>query len=176
MPSRLDTQLLHNRDVFAPAYAPADLGPPTLGVVIVTCVDHRIDLAAALGLGVGSVAYLRNAGGRIDQAAIRDLLILARLAAVFSPEGQPLQPEIAVIHHTQCGTGFLGDPEFLRETAQWTGLDAATLGKTVVIDPFTTVREDVDALRSSTLRGKASVSGWVLDLGTGLVEKVTDAR
>jgi len=41
--------------------------PPTRGVAIVTCMDARLDVYAALGLRPGDAHVLRNAGGVITE-------------------------------------------------------------------------------------------------------------
>ena len=84
---------------------------------------------------------------------------------------------MAVVHHTQCGTGFLADPGFRRRAAEATGLPEATLEASAVADPHTTVTADVERLLSSpSLPPKVSVSGHVYDVATGRVTTTHDAR
>ena len=85
--------------------------------------------------------------------------------------------EVAVVHHTQCGTGFLADPGFRRQCAEATGLSEAALEASAVADPHTTVKVDVERLLASPLLSpKVSVSGHVYDIATGRVTTVLDAR
>jgi carbonic anhydrase len=85
--------------------------------------------------------------------------------------------EVAVVHHTQCGTGFLADPGFRRRAAEATGLPEAALGASAVADPHATVRADVDRLLASpSLPPKVSVSGHVYDIATGRLTTTHDAR
>ena len=42
--------LLERNEQFAADYTPVPLGPPATQVVIVTCLDHRVDPAITLGL------------------------------------------------------------------------------------------------------------------------------
>jgi carbonic anhydrase len=85
--------------------------------------------------------------------------------------------EIAVIHHTQCGAGFLADPGFRREVCEATGVDEAALEATAVVDPHITVKADVERLLASPLLPpQMSVSGHVYDVETGRVTTVVDAR
>ena len=42
--------LLERNEEFARTYSPAALGLPAVPVVVVTCLDHRIDPALVLGL------------------------------------------------------------------------------------------------------------------------------
>jgi carbonic anhydrase len=107
---------------------------------------------------------------------VEDLAYLAFLARrVFGLAG-PLF-EVAVVHHTQCGTGFLADPAFRREAAQATGLSEAALAATEVADPHVTVRADVARLLAAPLLSPdISVSGHVYDVASGRVTTVVDAR
>src|SRR5690242_19340246 len=121
------TPLLERNEQFARAYTPVALGLPTAQVIIVTCLDHRIDPAIALGLQLGDAPVIRNAGGRVTQAVIDDVAYLAFLAGQLSG-GQDAAGtlfEVAVVHHTECGTGFLADPGFRHRAAEATGLSEA---------------------------------------------------
>jgi carbonic anhydrase len=114
------TPLLERNEQFVRTYTPAALGLPAAQVLIVTCLDHRIDPAIVLGLQLGDAPIIRNAGGRITQAVIDDIAFLAFLAEQLSG-GQGAADtlfEVAVVHHTQCGTGFLADPGFRHQAAR----------------------------------------------------------
>src|SRR5262249_19212385 len=78
----------------------------------VTCLDHRVDPAITLGLQLGDAVVIRNTGGRVTPAVIDDVPYLAFLArqlfsGIVAAEGLF---EVAVVHHTPCGTNFLADP------------------------------------------------------------------
>ncbi len=173
------TPLLERNEQFAAAYTPGPLGPPAAQVVIVTCLDHRVDPAIILGLELGDAVVIRNTGGRVTEAVIDDVAYLAFLAEqLFS--GQVAAEglfEVAVVHHTQCGTGFLADPGFRHRAAEATGLPEAALEAAAVADPHTTVRADVEHLLAApSLSPKVSVSGHVYDIAAGRVATVLDAR
>ncbi len=136
-----------------------------------TCLDPRVDPAAFLGLALGDAPVIRNAGGRVTEAVINDIAFIAELAATMMPGG-PLF-EVAVIHHTRCGTGFLADEGFRTAFAARAGLDEEALAAEAVIDPAATVRSDVARLLSSAKRSpRISASGHVYDLDTGLVTTI----
>jgi len=172
------TPLLERNEQFAGTYTPVPLGPPSAQVIVVTCLDHRVDPAITLGLQLGEAPVIRNAGGRVTQAVIDDLAYLAFLAGqLFAGQLDDRLFEVAVIHHTQCGTGFLADPSFRHQAAEATGLPEATLEAAAVADPHTTVKVDVERLLTSPLLSpKVSVSGHVYDIDTGRVTTVLDAR
>ena len=173
------TPLLERNEQFARTYTPVPLGPPAAQVLIVTCLDHRVDPAIIFGLQLGDAIVIRNAGGRVTQAVIDDVAYLAYLAGQLFA-GQAAADglfEVAIVHHTQCGTGFLADPGFRRQAAEATGLTEATLEASAVADPYTTVKADVEHLLTSPLLSpKVSVSGHVYDIATGRLTTTADAR
>jgi carbonic anhydrase len=173
------TPLLERNEQFASTYTPMALGLPTAQVLIVTCLDHRVDPAIVLGLRLGDAPVIRNAGGRVTQAVIDDIAYLAFLAEQLFGEQVAADRlfEVAVVHHTQCGTGFLADPSFRHRAAEATGLAEAALEASAVADPHTTVKADVERLLTSPLLSpKVSVSGHVYDIAIGRVTTTVEAR
>ncbi len=173
------TSLLTRNEQFAQAYSPAALGLPAARLLVVTCLDHRVDPAIVLGLQLGDAPVIRNAGGRVTQAVIDDIAFLAFLVErVLAQEGEAETLfEVAVVHHTQCGTALLADSRFRQEAAEATGLAEATLAASAVADPHTTVKADVECLLTApSLSAKVSVSGHVYDIATGRVTTTLDAR
>ena len=173
------TPLLGRNEQFARTYTPAALGLPTAQVIVVACLDHRVDPAIALGLQLGDAPVIRNAGGRVTQAVIDDIAFLAFLVEQLSGTQGAADTlfEVAVVHHTQCGTGILADPSFRQQAAAATGRPEAALEDSAVADPHTTVKADVERLLTSPLLApKVSVSGHVYDIATGRVTTTVDAR
>ena len=173
------TPLLERNEHFAATYTPGPLAQPTTQMVIVTCLDHRVDPAITLGLQLGDAPVIRNAGGRVTQAVIADIAYLTYLAEQLfgGQDADDRLFEVAVVHHTQCGTGFLADPGFRHQAAEATGLPEAALEATAVADPHITVKADVERLLTSPLLSpKVSVSGHVYDVATGRITTTLDAR
>jgi carbonic anhydrase len=171
------TPLLERNEQFARGYTPAALGLPAAQVLIVTCLDHRVDPAIILGLKLGDAPVIRNAGGRVTPAVIDDIAFLGFLAGQLSGGQAGTLFEVAVVHHTQCGTGFLADPGFRHQAAEATGLPEDALAASAVTDPHATVKADVERLLASpVLSPKVSVSGHVYDIATGRVTTTLDAR
>lgn len=171
--------LLDRNQQFASAYDSTTLGIPVEPLVIVTCLDHRVDPAIVLGLQLGDAPVIRNVGGRVTQAVIDDIAFFAFLAEqLFGNQGAADSLfEVAVIHHTQCGTGFLADAGFRHQAAEATGLTEDALEASAVTDPVRTVDEDVTRLLTSpSLPRKVSVSGHVYDIATGLLTTIVDTR
>src|SRR5690242_20939380 len=106
------TPLLERNEQFARDYTAPALGLPAAQLIVVSCLDHRVDPAIVLGLRLGDAPVIRNAGGRVTPAVIEDIAFLAFLAGqLFGDQLADALFEVAVIHHTQCGTSFLDREE-----------------------------------------------------------------
>ena len=95
--------LLERNEQFAATYTPGPLGPPAAQVVIVTCLDHRVDPAIILGLRLGDAPVIRNAGGRVTPAVIEDIAYIAFLAEPEPEDYRGVDPVVEA-----------GDDEHLR--------------------------------------------------------------
>ena len=147
---------------------------PKLGLFVITCLDPRVDPAHFLGLGLSDAMVIRNVGGRVTPEVINDVAFIGQLAENLLPEG-PLF-EVAVIHHTQCGTGALADDSFRHRYAERVGVDEPSLRDVAVLDPAATVRHDVEGLRSAAaISSRIAVSGHVYDVVSGLLQTITPA-
>jgi hypothetical protein len=105
----------------------------------------------------------------VIDAVIRDLSNIGYLVEAKAPEGPYF--EAAVIHHTDCGSRLLEDPELRHGFAQRAGYEDKELAALPATVPADTVRADVakilDAPQVST---RTTVSGHVYDTATGLLE------
>ena len=115
---------------------------PFLSLYIVTCIDPRVDPAQTLGVGMGEAVVERNIGGRVTPALIRDISYIGYLVESKAPDGPWF--EVAIIHHTDCGSTLLADDELRHGFAMRIGVDERTLADTPVLDPERTVRTDVE--------------------------------
>src|SRR5438067_7169983 len=141
---------------------------PNLRLFVVTCLDPRVDPAHFLGLSLGDAVVVRNVGGRVTPEVINDVAFLGQIAENVLPDG-PLF-EVAVIHHTQCGSGALADATFRGRYAERVGADETTLQERAILDPAATVKRDVERVRSArAIPERVDVSGHVYDVVTGLV-------
>jgi carbonic anhydrase len=157
-------ELLANNEAIAASLAPKHLDvKPSRRLAIVTCMDSRLDVFAALGLGDGEAHVLRNAGGVITDDVIRSLAISQRKLGTR---------EVMLIHHTDCGMQKLTDDEFRDELREATGIAPA-----FAIESFSDVDADV---RQSILRVRRSpfvphrdgVRGFVYDVDTHRLREV----
>jgi carbonic anhydrase len=147
---------------------------PNLRLFVVTCLDPRVDPASFLGLELGDAVVVRNVGGRVTREVINDIAFIGQVAESVLPDG-PLF-EVAVIHHTQCGSAALADRTFRRRYAQRIGADETTLNEHAILDPVATVTRDVERLRSArAIPARVTVSGHSYDVVTGLVQTIVPA-
>ena len=148
---------------------------PFLSLYIVTCIDPRVDPAQTLGLGMGEAVVERNIGGRVTPAVIRDISYIGYLVESKAPQGPWF--EVAIIHHTDCGSTLLADDDLRHGFAQRIGTDERALADTPVLDPARTVTTDVNrVLWAEEIPQNVRVSGHVYDIGTGLVTTIVDAE
>ncbi len=156
--------LLSNNQVFATGLAERHLDvEPQRQLAIVTCMDSRLDVFAALGLGPGEAHVLRNAGGVITDDVIRSLAISQRRLGTR---------EVMLIHHTDCGMQKITDDGFRMELQETTGVSPA-----FAIESFKDVEGDV---RQSILRVRRSpflphrevVRGFVYDVDSHRLREV----
>ncbi len=166
--SNLNPLLDRNRS-FAGTGAHEGLTPiPKHQVLVVTCMDGRVDPAHILGVELGDALVLRNAGGRVLDVLQEIAFTGAVTEMMFGDDVEPF--EVAVLHHTGCRGGFLADPDFRAALAAQTGADDQALADSAVTDPYESVEHDVDQLlQSPLLPRRAAVSGHVYDVATGLV-------
>jgi carbonic anhydrase len=143
-----DDSLLDRNRSYAES-GPGDLPRlPRRGLVILTCMDHRVDPAYALGLEPGDAMVLRNPGGRVTPQLVTELQILDRVAR---DRGSSLaELEVVLMQHTDCGANALSST-----------------------DPQSALRADLEALATDTsIPDALSVTALVYCTGTGRIELI----
>jgi carbonic anhydrase len=146
---------------------------PRAGLFIVCCMDCRVDPKEYLGLEFGEALVARNTGGRVTPAVIQDIAYAGYLVDSKAPEGPYF--EVAIIHHTDCGSRLLEDERLRHGFAERGGYDEQMLAALPVTDPAETVRADVERLRAAPqISAHTRVSGHVYDVDTGLVRTVVE--
>jgi len=158
-------ELLANNEAFAASLPTEHISvEPARRLAIVTCMDSRLDVFAALGLGHGEAHVLRNAGGVITEDVIRSLAVSQRRLGTR---------EVMLIHHTDCGMQKLSDDGFRAELQEATGTAPA-----FAIESFVDVDADV---RQSLLRVRQTpflphrdrVRGFVYDVDSHRLREIT---
>ncbi len=169
------TTLLDRNRSFAEQFAAGDLKIlPRMSTILLTCLDARVDPAHLFGLGLGDALVIRNAGGRITPAVMRDLGILGVLAAAVSQPGtSPMQPELVVLHHTDCGMSRLTNPAIQGQVSKRLGLSVDEVSAMAISDPATSVQDDIERLRQTPgTPDQLVVSGFVYDVSDGTITQV----
>lgn len=172
--SHLDTLLERNRS-FARTEArdkvPAVPFIPNRQLVVLTCIDPRVDPAQVLGLELGDAIVVRNVGGRVTASVLQDLEWISHLHREKTPGADWF--EIAVVHHTDCGSALFADDALREEFARLGHHDSTELAELAVVDPTKTVPADIDRLRADPLLDSASTArGFSYDVVTGLLTEV----
>jgi carbonic anhydrase len=143
---------------------------PRRRLVVLTCLDHRVDPMAALELELGDAAVIRNAGGRVTPAFLQNLAMLGLVAR--SRGGDPSGFELVLLQHTKCGVGGLTD-QHEDALAAYFGVPADQVAAKAPADPYEGIRVDMEALAADpAVPGSLSVKGIVYDVDTGQAELV----
>jgi carbonic anhydrase len=157
-------ELLANNVAFAARVEETHLPvEPSCHLAIVTCMDSRLDIFAALGLDGGQAHVLRNAGGVITDDVIRSLALSQRKLGTR---------EVMLIHHDDCGLQKITEAGFRAELQEASGVTPA-----FAIESFTDVEADVRqsilrVRRSDFLPHRDSVRGFVYDVDTHVLREV----
>ena len=146
--------LAANRD-YAAARANVADSRPGRRLAVVTCMDARIDVFAALGLHLGEAHVIRNAGGRVTDDVLRSLTLSCHVLGVDT---------VVIMQHTQCGLAGVTDEE-LRT------LTGADFGFFPIDDHTTALREDIALLTTKPyLEPLTLIAGFVYDVESGEID------
>ena len=144
----------------------------------VTCIDARIDPAAAFGIDLGEAHVIRNAGGSCV-AALRDIIISTHFLAV---------KEVFIIKHKGCGMSFLNSQHKPISKLLYSGSIAFPGASSIIDMPWYDFKDPHDAVRKDwwyvqnhpAIRAQDPtkpdrdiiIHGFVYDPETGKLEKV----
>ena len=149
-------RLLAANEAYAAARANVSDARPSRHLAVVTCMDCRIDVFAALGLHLGESHVIRNAGGRVTEDVLRSLALSAHVLGVDT---------VVVMQHTKCGLAGVTDEELRR-------LTGADLGFLPIGDHAAALREDIDLLTTrSYLEPVRVIAGLVYDVESGELQQ-----
>ncbi len=158
-----DQLLAVNAELASSAPGSPLAAPPTRQVSIVTCMDARFDVYAALGLKLGEAHVIRNAGGVVTDDVIRSLAISQRRLGTTA---------VLVIHHTHCGMQSLDEEELRGELQRAAGTEPS-FALQGFADLETDVRESVIRLRDCPyLPHRDQIRGFVFDVDTARLREI----
>ena len=163
--SVVDDILSANEAFVAGAFAGPAPRPPARHLVVVTCMDSRIDVFEVLGLRNGEAHIIRNAGGMVTDDVQRSIALSQRYLSTV---------DVVLIQHTDCGMSHLDTDEFRRTLAEETGEDPGwdVEGFDDIDD---SVRTQLGVLATSPwLRHDGETAGFVYDVETGRLRYVAE--
>jgi carbonic anhydrase len=150
-------RILTANEGYAEARSNTGNSRPLRRLAVLTCMDARIDVFAALGLHLGEAHVIRNAGGRVTDDVLRSLALSSHVLGVDT---------VVVMQHTKCGVAGVSDEELRRMT----GADVEFFA---FDDHAAALQEDIDVLTSTTyLAPLRIVAGFVFDVETGHLHDV----
>jgi carbonic anhydrase len=149
---------------------------PNKQLYLITCIDPRVEPAAIVGSELGEAIVARNVGGRVTPAVVKDLAWILHLHENLTPDAEWF--EIAVIHHTDCGSGLFSKDELRASYVARGGWDDKTASALAVLEPAKTVVEDVQKLRTApellpTIKN-VRIGGYTYDIHTGKITTVVE--
>ena len=134
------------------------------GLLIVTCMDSRLDTLEIFGLKVGQAKVLRTPGGFLKPSTLA-----GAIAAVHKLNVD----RIMVLEHTNCTMASTDEAGLRAIIAKQAGQPVGDLVFGADPNQDQHLRDDVETLRNHALiKGFAEVGGFMYDVETGQVTQV----
>ncbi|KAJ2990614.1 hypothetical protein NUW58_g2857 [Xylaria curta] len=168
MATEIQKNLVEKNAEYAEGFDKGHLAlPPAKKYLVVTCMDARIDPAAAFGISLGDAHVIRNAGASARDAQ-RSIVISEQLLGTR---------EIILVKHTGCGMLTFTNDDAHNLVKQNLGPAAAAELATLDFLPFpeldSAVKQDVEFLKkSTTVPDDVPITGWIYEVETGKVRQV----
>ena len=138
---------------------------PAKRLIVITCMDCRLEPLKFLGLDLGDAHIIRNAGGRASDDAIRSLVISNTHLGTN---------ELLIIYHSECGMeGFTQEEmgKALKEKLNTT--EGEFINWLSIADRIESVKNDAEHIRSHPLVSKEiKISGYLYNTKTGELQEV----
>lgn len=151
---------------FVETYDPArGTAPVTRKLALVACMDYRIPLERAFGLGPGEAYVIRNAGGVVTEDVIRSLLVAHYRLGV---------EEFLVVNHTECGMQTFRDEDLREDIRRRRGTDSIAPEQFHAFkDLENHVRQQIQRIKSHPwIPSQIPVNGCIYDVHTGKLSVV----
>ncbi len=134
---------------------------PTRKLIIVSCMDSRLDIFKVFELESGQAHIVRNAGGVITEDVLRSIAISQRKLNT---------EEIIVMQHTDCGLKILDDEEFIGEMESIGGKKPNW--KTYAFkDSQENMRKSLELIRNTPYVKSENLVGLIINETTGEVQR-----
>ncbi|HEX2470543.1 MAG TPA: carbonic anhydrase [Candidatus Limnocylindrales bacterium] len=138
---------------------------PLSRLVVVACMDARLDIEESLGLRTGDAHIIRNAGALVTDDVIRSLIVSIELLGT---------EEIVLIEHTGCGLHGVDESMLRGRVAANSGLPADEVR--VAFGGFGDLEENLRAqvsiLRDHPFLRRVPIHGLVFDVSNGRLHEV----
>ena len=159
-------EVLQANEKFVQTYDPARATTPaTYKLAVVACMDYRIPLEQAFGLGPGDAYIIRNAGGVVTEDVIRSLLVAHYKLGV---------EEVLIVNHTRCGMQTFRDEDLREELRRQCGTDSVAPEQFHAFgDVEDHVRRQIQRIQSHPWMPRhLPVTGSIYDVQTGKLSVV----
>jgi carbonic anhydrase len=134
------------------------------GVLMVTCMDSRIDPLDVIGLGHGDAKILRSPGGQVSDTMLKGAIMSVHLLNV---------DRILIMPHTKCAMASSTEKDIHQVLSERVGMDTSWVTFGASHDQIERLHADVAKVRSHPLiAGRAEVGGFMYDVETGLLEQL----
>jgi len=156
-------ELLANNARYAERFGDDNLGvQPRRRLVIVACMDSRMDIFDMLGLEHGEAHIIRNAGGVVTEDVIRSIVVSQRLLGTR---------EILLLHHTDCGLQRLVGDTLKDDIEDEIGIRPSWATE-MFKDPYQNVSQSIRRLQASPfITHKELIRGFVYRVEDGRLEE-----
>lgn len=157
------TEFEQANDSYVAQFTKGDLPlPPSRKVLVLACMDARLDPARVLGLEEGDAHVVRNAGGRAADA-LRSVIISQRLLGTR---------EIVIVHHTDCGMLTFTDESLRSQVKKETSYNTDNIAYLPFSDLEQSVLDDIRFLKESPLVLDVPITGYIYNVKNGKINKV----
>lgn len=165
--SAIDNALKANEEYARAFELQREARPQGPHLAVVTCMDARIDVFRILGLRPGEAYVIRNAGGIVDESAMRSLLVANRLLGAA---------EFMLIHHTDCGMLKFKEEAFLARLREESGASAVAPARFYAFSNLEDdLREQAEKVRSHPwVPRDVPVRGFIYDVMSGRLKELAD--
>jgi carbonic anhydrase len=142
--------------------------PPRRRLAVLACMDARLAIHRMLALEEGDAHVIRNAGGIVDEDALRSLLISHHVLGTR---------ELMLIHHTDCGMLGLREEELRSKLIQESGAAAVAPARFYGFQELeSNLREQMAKLRSHPwVPDAVTMRAFIFDVRTGRLREVAAA-
>ena len=134
------------------------------GVMILTCMDSRIEPLEMVGLMIGEAKILRTAGARLTDRGLGAFIMGVHKLRVN---------RILIVPHTKCAAASTDAAGIRAAIKDASGIDPGDFDFGVSPDQLGNLRADVERLRTHPLiDGFAEVGGFLYDVDTGALTQL----